>query len=262
MLCLFVAVVVARTFSILIDTSKGFSNYRHMSNIQAFCHILQEAGFPDSQILPVFWEDPLEDPRNLMPGKCYFNDAESIIHHKMKAEQITEQFILNILRLRHSMLKDLDENDNLMVYMCGHGRDNFLKVCNRCFIFKNDLMDAIWYISRRVGRAMLILDTCQASSLIDHDSIPPNITVIATSLEDEFSYSSSVVSSLGVFGIDDFAYAMYKIRPMLEVSVEEYFGHIAPVLESTLKLWGDTKVKMEEFFSSKDGDRKLKDFVL
>lgn len=262
MLCLFVVAIVAKTYSVLIDTSKGFFNYRHMSNIQAFCHILHEAGFPDNQILPVLGENPLEDARNLMLGKCCFNDTESIRSYKMKPELISEQFVLNILRLRHTMLKDLDENDNLLIYMCGHGRDNFLKVCNRFFIFRDDLMDAIKYISKRVCRAMVILDTCQASSLIHHDSIPQNITVVATSLENEFSYSSNVVSSLGVFGIDDFVYAMYKVRPMLEVSVEEYFEQIAPALKSTLKWWGDTKVKMGEFFSSSNEDRILKDFVL
>lgn len=255
-------VVLAKTYSVLIDTSKGFFNYRHMSNIQALYHILQETGIPSNQILPVFRENPLEDPRNLMPGKCHFSDTESIKSYNMEPEPITEQFVLNILQLRHFMLRGVDENDNLLIYMCGHGRDSFFKVCDRYFIFKDDLMDSIQYISRRVCRALIILDTCQALSLIDKDTIPPNISVVVTSLEDEFSYATSTVSSLGVFGIDDFIYAMYRNRPRLEMSVEEYFGQISPALHSTVRCWGDTNARVGEFFSSRNEDRELRGFVL
>lgn len=255
MLLLLITQVFCKTLTLLINTSKDFLNYRHTSNIQAIHKLLIDSGFPKSNVCPVFTEDCNEDTKNIRKDKVYFDDTESISHTKMEPMQLDEHILLNLLYLRHKMVLDMDERDNMIIYICGHSREGFIKICDKYFLFKDDLMEAIRYLSNRLNKVLLILDTCQASTLIDTNDIPSNITVITTSLDQEFSYSNRSVSSLGVAGIDDFAYEMFRKGIDRSKKVGEYFREMNNgKLKSTVTCWGNEETGINEFFTETDDE--------
>lgn len=259
MLLLLITQVLCKTMSLLVNTSKDFLNYRHMSNIQAVYRLLIDSGFPKSNILPIFKDDPNEDTKNIRKGRIYFNDTESIDQVKMEPMDLNEHILLNLLYLKHEKLLDMDENDNMIIYMCGHSREGFIKICDRHFLFKDDLMRAIQYLSNRLNKVLLILDTCQASTLIDTNDIPSNVTVVTSSLQAEFSYSNRSVSSLGVAGIDDFAYEIFRKGIDKKKRVGEYFGEMNDgKLKSTVACWGNKETIIEEFFT--ENKREIQPF--
>lgn len=261
---IFQGFVSCKTVAVLINTSKNFFNYRHTSNVQAMSVILTNAGLPEENIIVIQREDAHEDKRNPVKGKVYFTSKDSIPHKKHPSMQINEQFILNIFHLRWKGLFDLSPDDTVIFYMCGHGREGFFKVCDRYFIFKDDLMNAIQALSKRVKRAIIILDTCQASSLIDGNKLEDNTVVITTSLEDEFSYSTYIAKFLGISSIDDFVYEMYKRGINKAMSVKDYFeGLNGKSIKSTVKCWGKGLFKLADIFSSDEGvERPVSKFVL
>lgn len=255
MLLLLITQVFCKTLTLLINTSKDFLNYRHTSNIQAIHKLLIDSGFPKSNVCPVFTEDCNEDTKNIRKDKVYFDDTESISHTKMEPMQLDEHILLNLLYLRHKMVLDMDERDNMIIYICGHSREGFIKICDKYFLFKDDLMEAIRYLSNRLNKVLLILDTCQASTLIDTNDIPSNTTVITTSLDQEFSYSNRSVSSLGVAGIDDFAYEMFRKGIDRSKKVGEYFREMNNgKLKSTVTCWGNEETGINEFFTETDDE--------
>lgn len=81
---------------------------------------------------------------------------------------------------------------------------------------KSDLMQSIEYLSKRVNKVLLILDTCQAEALFDYDvfancnqndesfEIFKNVKVVTTSLINQYSYSTTLCTILGVSTVDDF----------------------------------------------------------
>jgi len=266
MIFLFVVSMLCRNYSILINTSKGYINYRHMSNIQILYEIFKRDGIPEDNIFTVFQDDPHQDARNPDKDRIYFMADECIekcrMKNRMHYRYLTENVILDIINLKNERLKSLDENDNIVIYMCGHGREGFFKVCDRYFIFKNDLMDILQGVSKRINNLLLILDTCQASTLLDERHIPANVTVVTTSLDNEFSYASNAISSLGVYGIDDFPYFLYKGDLDYNLQADEFFKMFTGNLLSTVKVWGNSTVKMSTFFWSNARSSEIKAFVI
>lgn len=239
MFILFIITATCQSLALLINTSKNFFNYRHMSNIQSFKFTLMAAGFPESQIHSICREDPFFDIRNTAQHKILLSSNVSIEHSNLSIEDLTDQYILNLLNLRHKFLYKLSENDNILIYICGHAATEFFKICDKYYMFTDDIMTALVYLSKRVKRAVIILDTCQASSLIKPSEIPPNICVITTSNADEFSYSSIYVPSLGVSTIDDFGFSIFNRGLNLDSSLKSYFNGISDEISSTVTCWGN-----------------------
>lgn len=266
MLFVFIFQVLAENYSLLINTSKGFINYRHMSNINILYDIFKNIGMPEENIFALYQEDPHFNSRNPIRDKIFLTQEnfinKSAIKNKIGCEDLTEMVVLNILKLGTSELKHLDERDNLIIYMCGHGRDGFLKVCDRYFIFKHDLIYTIKILAKRLNKVLLILDTCQASSLIDDKDIPSNVTIVTTSLYNEFSYSSHSVPNLGIFGVDDFALSYYQSDLNYDLSLSDFFAEIGKKLFSTIKVWGNSALKMRIFVEEDKNKEKIKKFIL
>jgi phosphatidylinositol glycan class K len=95
-----------------------------------------------------------------------------------------------------------DEQSNVLIYMTGHGGDNFLKFQDQEEINARDLADALTQMHERkrysqlkfrinitrYNEILLMIDTCQASTMHDH-IVAPGVTAIASSIRGESSYS-------------------------------------------------------------------------
>jgi len=253
LLCTFIA-VGCRSVALLINTSKNFYNYRHMSNIHAMHYLLQDIGLPPAHILCITGEDPFLDPRNILRDAVHFSSSISVPYLPMQISPISDQYILNILHLRHPDLYKLDKADSLIVYMCGHAREGFFKVSDRYFIFKDDLAGAIRSLSERLARVMVILDTCQAASLVD-DALPPNVCVVTTSSADGFSFSHPPHPLLGTPGIDEAVLHMYRRGIDKEMPVDRYFESFnGGGLNSVIKCHGNTGFRFTDFLNGTEED--------
>lgn len=86
--------------------------------------------------------------------------------------------------------------------MTGHGGDNFLKFQGMEEINSLDLADALnqMHEGRRYNQILFVLDTCQAGTLFDHVTAP-NVTVMASSIKGESSYSVITYHSFGPHNI-------------------------------------------------------------
>lgn len=247
--------ISCKTVGLVINTSKNFFNYRHMSNILAMHYLLQGLGLPSTDIHRIAGEDPFLDPRNTLRDAVYFSKSLSAPYLPMQISPISEQYVLNLLHLRHPALYRLDKTDNLIVYMCGHAREGFFKVADRYFIFKADLQKAIRVLSERLARVMVILDTCQAASLVDKD-VPSNVCVVTTSSVSGFSFSHSLVPRLGTPGIDEAVLAMYKRGFDRNMSVNAYFNALngAGGLRSVITCYGNLDFKFLDFIEDGSSD--------
>lgn len=253
LIILFASTVLCQTLALLINTSKNFFNYRHMSNIQSFRHTLISAGFPENHIHSICREDPFFDTRNTVQNKIFLTSKISIEHSNLSIEDLTDQYILNLLCLRHRFTYKLSENDNILIYICGHAASEFFKVCDKYYMFTDDIMTALKYLSKRVKRGVIILDTCQASSLVRPSEIPPNICVVTSSNADEYSYSSIYVPFLGVSTIDDFGFSVFNRGLDLECSLSSYFSQISDEISSTVTCWGNGNFTLKNLLFDNEG---------
>jgi len=123
-----------------MNVTKNYTNFRHTADVQIFNNILSESGVESKDILVLFREDQPQNARNPHPNTILFNNNEEIKYTKLMPTRLDLNYIINVLHLRHEKFKMLNENDNLFIFLCGHDRRSFLKICDMDFLFKGDVV--------------------------------------------------------------------------------------------------------------------------
>jgi len=130
-----------------------------------------------------------------------------------RGTEVTVENFLRLLTGRHdssvARSKRLltDERSNLLVYLTGHGGDEFLKFNDQEEMSSFDLADALeqMHLQHRYNELLFIADTCQAATL--HRQLhSPHIAAIGSSRLGENSYSHHVDGDVGISVIDRFTY--------------------------------------------------------
>lgn len=100
-----------------------------------------------------------------------------------------------------------DSESNILIYMTGHGGDDFLKFQEIEEISSKDIADAIeqMRIKKRYNEILLMIDTCQAATLLEN-IYSPNVISIGSSVKGESSYSHHSDAEIGVTVIDRFTF--------------------------------------------------------
>jgi phosphatidylinositol glycan class K len=194
-----------------VSTSRYWFNYRHTANTLSLYHTIKSLGIPDSQILLMLPDEYACNARNTLPAAMY-NTASTPGGERMnlyardievdyRGEEVSVESFLRLLTGRHSDSTprshrlETDENSNILIYMSGHGGDNFLKFQDREEMNAEDVAGAFaqMHIQRRYRSIMLMVDTCQAGTLFNalNKEETPNIVTIGSSGLGENSYSVS-----------------------------------------------------------------------
>ena len=206
-------------WAVLISTSRFWFNYRHLANVLSLYRTVKRLGIPDSQILLLLPDDMACNPRNAFPGTVYNNAARGLdlygdnIEVDYRGYEVTVE---NFIRLLTDRLGDdvprgkrlgSDRGSNVLVYMTGHGGNEFLKFQDSEEIGAWDLADAFaqMHEKQRYHEMLFMIDTCQANTMFSR-FYSPNIIAMGSSEIDQSSYSHHADSDVGVAVIDRFTY--------------------------------------------------------
>lgn len=257
----FNVICYAKNVAIILNTSKDYSNYRHTTNILLFQKILTDLNPNFTDILMLSTEDILTNARNTHPG-FYFIDNKTKFYADIKLTTLSCNLILNILSGHHPYLHELDIDTNIVVYICGHGGDGFIKILDREFLLKTDLTDSLVLLSNKVNKLLIILDTCQAESILDFKKFKDNTSIIITSKRGEPSVSQISSSVIGCNVIDGFMSALYgKINHLKSLCVEELVNECSfDEVGSTVKFYG-SNFKLIDFIEN-ENEINEKEYVL
>lgn len=249
---LYVLGAVARNYAILLNSSRGFCNYRHMANVYIFYNILKQNGFDDSHIALISYENQVQDVRNIDREGVYIDETQKIPYSVFDPTSNVLEVLLNALEGNNPKLRDADESSNVLVYLNGHGNEAFLKFGNIHFMTKEDLMVRIPRLAERVGKVLLIVDTCQADALVDRGDLPNNTFVVATSKVGQPAISSFSSSLICTNVVDNFPHFFFrKVDQGIdkEARLADLFGELnKEPLGSELVFDEDKDFRFEDFF--------------
>jgi GPI-anchor transamidase subunit K len=217
-------------WAVLVSTSRFWFNYRHLANVLSLYRTVKRLGIPDSQIILMLPDDMACNPRNAFPGTVYNNADRALdlygdnIEVDYRGYEVTVE---NFIRLLTDRLGDdvprskrlgSDAGSNVLVYMTGHGGDQFLKFQDSEEIGAWDLADAFsqMWEKRRYHELLFMIDTCQANTLFTQ-FYSPNIIATGSSGLDESSYSHHADNDVGVAVIDRWT---YYVLEFLETQVK------------------------------------------
>lgn len=201
---IYMLAIASKNYAVLLNSSRGFCNYRHMANVYVFHEVLKQNGFSDEQVIIVSYENQIEDVRNADKRFVYLDEDWRIPYSRFCPTESALDIFLNTIEGNHPKLKDMNESSNILMYLCGHGNESFLKFGSMHFMTKDDLMSRVLRLSSRVNKLLLILDTCQAEALVELHRVPKNVFVLATSERGESSISSFSSSLIRTHTVDNF----------------------------------------------------------
>ncbi|EPR78114.1 GPI-anchor transamidase [Spraguea lophii 42_110] len=251
----FLSFIFCRNFAVLINTSVGYTNYRHATNITVFDKILKNNGFTENDIIFLTQENFSTEERSPLPYYLPFN-----IECNYKPMNFTTNTILNILSGNHPKFININDS-NLLIYICGHSSSEYMRLHNRSIISPIDIRNAIAKSSKYFSNIFIIFDTCYAEIFFKDNlySDLKNVYFLATSKEKETSKAYSRDYKLGIPAIDLFPFYFYN-KFILNLSLEEFLSSIKPEdLHANLHYRVDDKT-VRDFFMQRDNQRRVTKF--
>jgi glycosylphosphatidylinositol transamidase (GPIT) subunit GPI8 len=217
-------------WAVLVSTSRFWFNYRHLANTLSLYRTVKRLGIPDSQIILMLPDDMACNPRNSFPGSVFndksrqldlYDDKGSLenvagmggIEVDYRGNEVTVENFIRLLTDRwpatHPTSKRLmtDDRSNILIYMTGHGGNEFLKFQDSEEISSFDLADAFeqMWEKKRYHELLFMIDTCQANTMYPA-FYTPNIIATGSSAKDQSSYSHHADQDVGVAVIDRWTY--------------------------------------------------------
>jgi len=193
--------------AVLVSSSRYWFNYRHVTNALSIYHLLKRGGYSDDNIVLMLADDIPCNMRNPFRGQIfsrgarngYGQDLMQGVEIDYTGTDVTVDAFLRVLLGRHldgegvgtgvyrRSLPKMDENTNVLVYLTGHGGDNFFKFQDGEELMSNDVASAFsqMYELKMYNEILFIADTCQAFTMADEitrQSIP-NIYSVGSSLK-------------------------------------------------------------------------------
>lgn len=261
MLFLYFSCVVAANWAVLVSTSNSWYDYRHSSNVLSIYQELLAQGMPSSRIILMMAGSFHCNPRNAYPGEQTTPDgdvAKSIPINYRGAEVTAANFMSLLTQRYHSDIPKMKrlgstEDSNLFIYLTGHGGDNFLSFQDSTsdYLTSGMLDSALkeMWLARKYKNAIVMVDSCQASSLVDKLS-SPNTVAVGSARRGESSYSAGRETAMGISLIDRFSWITTQI---MRVKSEINIGGI-------LGLYSDLRSHPQIYYPKEMESISLKDF--
>jgi len=229
-------------WAVIVDTSIFWHNYRHVANIFSVYRTVKRLGIPDSQIILMVADDMACNPRNLLPGTIYDHRNHNLnvygteIEVDYRGYDVSVENFIRVLTGRHhsdtprSKRLLTDDRSNILIYMTGHGGEEFLKFQDFEEICSKDLADAFeqMWEKRRYREIFFVVDTCQATTLYEHFR-SPNVLAIGSSAKSENSYSHHTDREIGVAMIDRFTYYTLDYLERVKIDSNHTLGDLFSV---------------------------------
>ncbi|KAL3509046.1 hypothetical protein ACH5RR_028447 [Cinchona calisaya] len=213
------ATMHTNNWAVLVCTSRFWFNYRHMANTLSLYRTVKRLGIPDERIILMLADDMACNARNKFPAQVFNNENHWLnlygdnVEVDYRGYEVTVENFLRVLTGRHETAvprsKRLlsDEGSHILLYMTGHGGDEFLKFQDSEELQSHDLADAVKQMKekRRFKELLIMVDTCQAATLFSQLH-SPGVLAVGSSLKGENSYSHHLDSDVGVSVVDRFTF--------------------------------------------------------
>jgi len=189
-------------WAMIVATSQGWSNYRHQADALRIYHLLKSQGIDDQHIIFCMADDIANNSRN--PNKNIIVDAitsENLYHDftlDYKIQDISNQDLMNILSgnssSRLQQVIRSDENDNILVYMIGHGESNGMVVQSNTkqYLVPSQLKNTLseMYTNKKYRQILICIEACYSGIFQDSEGVPSSLIITAAN---RFESSKTVV---------------------------------------------------------------------
>lgn len=220
--------------AVIVSSSRYWFNYRHAINALSIYQILRENGIPDTNIVLMVADEYATNGRNPLKNAMYANNRHLSLYNESveidyRGDDVTVEQLVRVLtgtqRCDGETVLQSDAESNVLLYLTGHGGDQFFKFQDFEEIMAAQLADVIRFMQQngKFRELLVVADTCQAFTLGDTMGDIPNVTMIGSSLKGENSYAHHSDEVLGLSVTEKYTYALsdYIARHGLGMSLQQ-----------------------------------------
>ena len=193
-----------QNFALLIATSEGYKNYRHQADIARSYSLLLQAKIPKENIIVFSFDDIANSSYNPFKGELYSINSNQIPEEYYKNLKIDysgrfvnkrtfkEVLLGKKYLLRSNRVFDINVNDNIFIYIDGHGGHGYLKFPYDNDFYTDEVLSFFNDFSKTelFNKMVIHVEACYAGSVFENMKNNNKIHVFSASPKNKPSYAS------------------------------------------------------------------------
>lgn len=196
--------------ALLVATSSGWSNYRHLADALAMYQLLKEHGYSDDNIILIVADDIAGNPRNTEPGVIRVTQSGGNVYAGAKIDyrlkNLTPEDFCNILSGqptdRTPVVIKGDKGTNILVFWSGHGSPGQLCWDGISYGITPDMMRATLnhlYDNNGYRKLTMFVETCYSGSVFEDCTGFPGMIFYTATNPNETSKADIFDTDLGIW---------------------------------------------------------------
>lgn len=186
---LFIATINAVPWAVLVRGSRDYSNYRHEADVLHSYQVLSRYGFPNENIITMFYDDIHDSHLNPTKGiivncpNCS-NVYSPLIPKDYTHSNVTPHHFLNVLQGNASAndgrkVLNSTQDDDVFVFWCDHGLPGGILWPDSGVLYAHDLVETIGYMFEHGMYRNLVfyLESCNSGSMFSGLTTKSNLTL-------------------------------------------------------------------------------------
>ncbi|KAL0207617.1 hypothetical protein P9112_012245 [Eukaryota sp. TZLM1-RC] len=211
----------ASNWAVIVAGSKGYSNYRHQSDVYHAVQMLRNNGYSDSNIIVMQENDIAFNARNPIKGEVY-NNPEMINYYDnipmdYTGNAVTPQNFLAVLSGRKDKVEggsgrviESDENTNILVLYYDHGSPGLVAFPHGGYLYVKPLRETVeWmYKNKKYNKMVMYIEACESGSMFhdwSDDLAKLNVYAATAANPVESSYAHYWSSEVSAYLGDEFS---------------------------------------------------------
>lgn len=162
-------------YAVVVGASDTWMNYRHQADALAMYQMLKSAGYDDDHIILIMEDNIADNPQNVYPGVVRIVPGGENLYHDVKVDyrlsEIREKDLADIMtgntseRLPYTISPT--ENDNIIMFWCGHGARNTLMWGSYDDVKGSEMRTVIEKLNseKRYRKLMFVHDACYSGTI-------------------------------------------------------------------------------------------------
>ena len=158
-------------WAVVIGTSDTWAYYRHQADALAMYQLLKRHGYDDDHIILIIADNIAYDSHNIYPGVVRIRpNGENVYEGAIVDYKIEDIKIPDLKAImtgqkseKHPAVITPDENDNVVVFWCGHGAKNCLLWGGNEVVQGYQIADLIQSMTYR--KMLFSMDACYSGSI-------------------------------------------------------------------------------------------------
>ena len=207
-------------WAVVVGTSDTWANYRHQADALAMYQLLKRHGYDDEHIILIIEDNIAFHPRNIYPGIVRVRPEGENVYEDVEVDYILSDITINDL---HEIMTGKfserlpevirsTENDNVVVFWCGHGLKGQLAWGSNTEITGYDVRDIVEEMSYTglYRKMFFAIDACYSGSIGDACEGIPGVLLMTAANPNETSKADMKDPKMGLWLSNGFTRAFQE----------------------------------------------------